>query len=166
MDTSSLIKLRKELHTLSQRVNPDKKIDIPLIIALDHGNTIVDEMNSCIMWDDENECFYSIELNNDVNDKLAQICPVRVRTFPYSAVMSLTARIDLITLMDFFDSKIDDGLTTEETKEKYRRYLMERNDPRTYAMGMPSPSTQKGEKEWGNGEGQIPILNPESFDSM
>lgn len=166
METSTVKALRKELHQLSQRVNPDKKIDIPIIIAIDHGNTVLDELNSCILWDDANEVFYSIEYNNDVNDKLGIICPVRIRAFHYSSIISLTARVDLNTLMDFFDTKIDDGLTSEETKEKYRRYLMDMKDPRSYFMGDPSPSTTKGPKEWGNDEGQIPILNPKSFDTL
>lgn len=145
MDKAKLIALRKELHQLTNiaRKNPDQKIDVPLIIAIDHGNTVIDEIDSCIMWDDDNEVLYSIEYNNNVNDKLYNICPMRIRAFQYSTIVSVTARADLNMLMDFFDSKISDGITNETTKEKYRKAYMDMRDPRTFAAGHPSPSTSK-----------------------
>jgi hypothetical protein len=145
MDKTKLIALRKELHQLTNiaRKNPDQKIDVPLIIAIDHGTTIIDEIDSCIMWDDDNEVLYSIEYNNNVNDKLYNICPMRIRAFQYSTIVSITARADLNMLMDFFDSKISDGITNETTKEKYRKAYMDMRDPRTFAAGHPSPSTSK-----------------------
>lgn len=145
MDKAKLIALRKELHQLTNiaRKNPDQKIDVPLIIAIDHGNTVIDEIDSCIMWDDDNEVLYSIEYNNNVNDKLYNICPMRIRAFQYSTIVSITARADLNMLMDFFDSKISDGITNETTKEKYRKAYMDMRDPRTFAAGHPSPSTSK-----------------------
>lgn len=145
MDKTKLIALRKELHQLTNiaRKNPDQKIDVPLIIAIDHGNTVIDEIDSCIMWDDDNEVLYSIEYNNNVNDKLYNICPMRIRAFQYSTIVSITARADLNMLMDFFDSKISDGITNETTKEKYRKAYMDMRDPRTFAAGHPSPSTSK-----------------------
>lgn len=145
MDKTKLIALRKELHQLTNiaRKNPDQKIDVPLIIAIDHGTTVIDEIDSCIMWDDDNEVLYSIEYNNNVNDKLYNICPMRIRAFQYSTIVSVTARADLNMLMDFFDSKISDGITNETTKEKYRKAYMDMRDPRTFAAGHPSPSTSK-----------------------
>lgn len=145
MDKTTVAALRKELHQLTNaaRANPDKKIDVPLIITIDHGNTVVDEINSCIMWDDTNEVMYSIEYNNDANDKLYDICPMRIRAFSYSAIMSITARADLNMLMDFFDAKITDGITNDSTKEKYRKAYMDMRNPRTFAAGHPSPSTSK-----------------------
>lgn len=145
MDKAKVIALRKELHQLTNiaRKNPDQKIDVPLIIAIDHGTTIIDEIDSCIMWDDDNEVLYSIEYNNNVNDKLYNICPMRIRAFQYSTIVSITARADLNMLMDFFDSKISDGITNESTKEKYRKAYMDMRDPRTFAAGHPSPSTSK-----------------------
>lgn len=145
MDKTKVIALRKELHQLTNiaRKNPDQKIDVPLIIAIDHGTTVIDEIDSCIMWDDDNEVLYSIEYNNNVNDKLYNICPMRIRAFQYSTIVSITARADLNMLMDFFDSKISDGITNESTKEKYRKAYMDMRDPRTFAAGHPSPSTSK-----------------------
>ena len=145
MDKTKLVALRKELHQLTNiaRKNPDQKIDVPLIVAIDHGNTVIDEIDSCIMWDDDNEVLYSIEYNNNVNDKLYNICPMRIRAFQYSTIVSITARADLNMLMDFFDSKISDGITNETTKEKYRKAYMDMRDPRTFAAGHPSPSTSK-----------------------
>ena len=145
MDKAKVIALRKELHQLTNiaRKNPDQKIDVPLIIAIDHGTTVIDEIDSCIMWDDDNEVLYSIEYNNNVNDKLYNICPMRIRAFQYSTIVSITARADLNMLMDFFDSKISDGITNETTKEKYRKAYMDMRDPRTFAAGHPSPSTSK-----------------------
>lgn len=145
MDKAKVIALRKELHQLTNiaRKNPDQKIDVPLIIAIDHGTTVIDEIDSCIMWDDDNEVLYSIEYNNNVNDKLYNICPMRIRAFQYSTIVSITARADLNMLMDFFDSKISDGITNESTKEKYRKAYMDMRDPRTFAAGHPSPSTSK-----------------------
>jgi hypothetical protein len=145
MDKATVVALRQELHQLTNvaRANPDKKIDVPLIIQIDHGNTVVDENNSCIMWDDSNEVFYSIEYNNDVNDKLYDICPMRIRAFQYSAIISITARTDLNMLMDFFDAKITDGITNDSTKEKYRKAYMDMRNPKTFAAGHPSPSTSK-----------------------
>lgn len=145
MDKTKVIALRKELHQLTNiaRKNPDQKIDVPLIIAIDHGTTVIDEIDSCIMWDDDNEVLYSIEYNNNVNDKLYDICPMRIRAFQYSTIVSITARADLNMLMDFFDSKISDGITNETTKEKYRKAYMDMRDPRTFAAGHPSPSTSK-----------------------
>lgn len=145
MDKATVVALRQELHQLTNvaRANPDKKIDVPLIIQIDHGNTVVDEINSCIMWDDSNEVFYSIEYNNDVNDKLYDICPMRIRAFQYSAIISITARTDLNMLMDFFDAKITDGITNDSTKEKYRKAYMDMRNPKTFAAGHPSPSTSK-----------------------
>lgn len=145
MDKATVVALRKELHQLTNaaRINPDKKIDVPLIIQIDHGNTVVDEINSCVMWDDTNEVMYSVEFNNDVNDKLYNICPIRIRAFQYSAIISITARADLNMLMDFFDSKIAENITNDATKEKYRKAYMDMRDPRTFAAGWPSPSTSK-----------------------
>lgn len=145
MDKATVVALRKELHQLTNvaRANPDKKIDVPLIITIDHGNTVVDEINSCIMWDDTNEVMYSIEFNNDVNDKLYDICAMRIRAFQYSAIISITARVDLNMLMDFFDAKISDGITNDSTKEKYRKAYMDMRNPKTFAAGHPSPSTSK-----------------------
>lgn len=145
MDKAKLVALRKELHQLTNiaRKNPDQKIDVPLIVAIDHGTTVIDEIDSCIMWDDDNEVLYSIEYNNNVNDKLYNICPMRIRAFQYSTIVSITARADLNMLMDFFDSKISDGITNETTKEKYRKAYMDMRDPRTFAAGHPSPSTSK-----------------------
>ncbi len=145
MDKAKLVALRKELHQLTNiaRKNPDQKIDVPLIIAIDHGTTVIDEIDSCIMWDDDNEVLYSIEYNNNVNDKLYNICPMRIRAFQYSTIVSITARADLNMLMDFFDSKISDGITNDTTKEKYRKAYMDMRDPRTFAVGHPSPSTSK-----------------------
>ena len=145
MDKTKVIALRKELHQLTNiaRKNPDQKIDVPLIVAIDHGTTVIDEIDSCIMWDDDNEVLYSIEYNNNVNDKLYNICPMRIRSFQYSTIVSITARADLNMLMDFFDSKISDGITNESTKEKYRKAYMDMRDPRTFAAGHPSPSTSK-----------------------
>lgn len=145
MDKTKVIALRKELHQLTNiaRKNPDQKIDVPLIVAIDHGTTVIDEIDSCIMWDDDNEVLYSIEYNNNVNDKLYNICPMRIRAFQYSTIVSITARADLNMLMDFFDSKISDGITNETTKEKYRKAYMDMRDPRTFAAGHPSPSASK-----------------------
>lgn len=145
MDKAKLVALRKELHQLTNiaRKNPDQKIDVPLIITIDHDTTVIDEIDSCIMWDDDNEVLYSIEYNNNVNDKLYNICPMRIRAFQYSTIMSITARADLNMLMDFFDSKISDGITNDTTKEKYRKAYMDMRDPRTFAAGHPSPSTSK-----------------------
>ena len=145
MDKAKLVALRKELHQLTNiaRKNPDQKIDVPLIVAIDHGTTVIDEIDSCIMWDDDNEVLYSIEYNNNVNDKLYNICPMRIRAFQYSTIVSITARADLNMLMDFFDSKISDGITNDTTKEKYRKAYMDMRDPRTFAAGHPSPSTSK-----------------------
>lgn len=145
MDKATVVALRKELHQLTNaaRANPDKKIDVPLIVTIDHGSTVVDEINSCIMWDDTNEVMYSIEFNNDVNDKLYNICPMRIRAFQYSAIISITARVDLNMLMDFFDAKISDNITNDSTKEKYRKAYMDMRNPKTFAAGHPSPSTSK-----------------------
>ncbi len=145
MDKATVVALRKELHQLTNaaRANPDKKIDVPLIIAIDHGTTVIDEINNCIMWDDDNEVLYSVEYNNDVNDKLYDICPMRIRAISYAVIVSITARADLNMLMDFFDAKISDGITNDSTKEKYRKAYMDMRNPRTFAAGHPSPSTSK-----------------------
>lgn len=145
MDKATVVALRKELHRLTNaaRANPDKKIDVPLIIAIDHGTTVIDEINSCIMWDDANEVLYSVEYNNDVNDKLYDICSMRIRAISYSTIVSITARVDLNMLMDFFDAKISDGITNDSTKEKYRKAYMDMRNPKTFAAGHPSPSTSK-----------------------
>lgn len=167
MDKATVVALRKELHQLTNadRANPDKKIDVPLIVTIDHGNTIVDEINSCIMWDDSSEVMYSIEFNNDVNDKLYNICPMRIRAFQYSAIISITARADLNMLMGFFDSKISDGITNDTTKEKYRKAYMDMRNPKTFAAGHPSPSTSKdlplNQVEKFNED--FPLMNPSTI---
>ena len=167
MDKSTVIALRKELHQLTNvaRKNPDQKIDVPLIIAIDHGTTIIDEINSCIMWDDSNEVLYSVEYNNDVNDKLYDICPMRIRAFSYATIVSITARADLNMLMDFFDSKISDSITNDATKEKYRKAYMDMRNPKTFAAGHPSPSTSKDlplhQVERFNED--LPLINPSAL---
>ena len=167
MDKATVVALRKELHQLTNadRANPDKKIDVPLIVTIDHGNTIVDEINSCIMWDDSSGVMYSVEFNNDVNDKLYDICPMRIRAFQYSAIMSITARADLNMLMGFFDSKISDGITNDTTKEKYRKAYMDMRNPKTFAAGHPSPSTSKdlplNQVEKFNED--FPLMNPSAI---
>lgn len=167
MDKATVIALRKELHQLTNvaRKNPDQKIDVPLIIAIDHGATVIDEINSCIMWDDSNEVLYSVEYNNDVNDKLYNICPMRIRAFSYATIVSITARADLNMLMDFFDSKISDSITNEATKEKYRKAYMDMRNPKTFAAGHPSPSTSKDlplhQVERFNED--LPLINPSAL---
>jgi len=155
MDQATVVALRQELHQLTNvaRANPDKKIDVPLIITIDHGTTVIDEINSCIMWDDSNQVLYSVEYNNDTNDKLYDICPMRIRAFSYTAIVSITARVDLNMLMDFFDSKISDDITNDTTKEKYRKAYMDMRNPKTFAAGHPSPSTSK----------DLPLNQVESF---
>lgn len=164
MDKANVIALRKELRHLEdvERKNSDKKIDVPLIIAIDHANTIIDEANSCIIWDDEKEILYSLELNNDVNDKFYDVCYMRVRAFEYSSIKSITARVDMLMTMNFFDDKISKNQTNESTKEKYHKFFMDRRDPKTYAAGAPSPTTMK-ETPIETFNEETPLINPKSI---
>lgn len=165
MDKATVIRLRKELHQMSSsdRANPEKKIDIPLMIMFDGPSVVIDEMTSCIIWDDANEALYSIEYNNDIHP-LGTICPMRVRAFSYDNIYSITARVDMNCLMNFFDSKIGDGLTTEETKKKYHALMQKMSDPNAYAMGMPSTTTTK--EEFIETSKDSPLLNPTAYNCL
>lgn len=164
MDKEKVIKLRKELHQMSSsdRKNPDKKIDIPLMVAFNGSAIVIDEMSSCILWDDDNEVVYSIEYNNDIHP-LGTICPMRVRCFQYENIYWIAGRVDMNCLMNFFDSKIKDGLTTEETKKKYHALMQKMSDPNSYAMGMPSTTTSKGPFELST---DSPLINPTSYNCL
>lgn len=152
MDKATVIALRKEFHHLTQdgRANSAegetsaKSIDIPLLISIDQGTIIIDEYTSCIIWDDDAEVVYSICANSESTDPLLTICPMRIKAFAYEVIMSISARVDLNCMMEFFDNKIADSLTSNATKERYRKLMMDMNDPRSYTMGQPSTTTTKG----------------------
>ena len=82
MTKENVIMLRKQLHHLVNEdrdvVNKDgkKSIHIPLLIRVNTSYPI-DEMNSYVIWDDENELLYSVEYNQDINN-LNIICPIIV----------------------------------------------------------------------------------------
>lgn len=148
MDKEDVMRLRKELHHLAP-ADRDKKdkdgnttINIPLIIRV-NTSYYIDEMDSCVIWDDDNEILYSIEYNNDTTDPLKIICPMQIKAYPYSSIELIAARVDKHTLDSFLGTMVERGLTSNAVRERYRQQMQEISDPRAYLMGQPSTTTEK-----------------------
>lgn len=147
MTKENVIMLRKQLHHLVNEdrdiINKDgkKSIHIPLLIRVNTSYPI-DEMNSYVIWDDENELLYSVEYNQDINN-LNIICPMAIRVFEYSSIEMIEARTDKLTTENFFDQMIARGLTSKRIKDRCSKFLQDMTNEHTYAMGMPSTTTVK-----------------------
>jgi hypothetical protein len=154
MTKEQVIFLRKELHHLSQpdrdQVEKDKDgnetenitINIPLVIRI-NTSYLIDEMTSCVIWDDNNELIYAFETNNEPSGPLNQICPMYVRVYPYSSIEQISARLDKNCSMNFLNGKKDLGLTTQATCDRYAEQISKIYDDRSYIMGQPSTTTEK-----------------------
>lgn len=148
MKKEDVIRIRKELHHLSNadRDQLDKDgnrtINIPLIVRVNTSYNI-DEMTSCVIWDDTNEIIYVVEYNNDTTDPLNTICNMQIKAFPYSSIEMISARADKLTLDKFFEDKVKLGLTSEAVRKHYNRLMQEISDPRSYVSTGPYSSTEK-----------------------
>lgn len=166
MTKENVIKVRKQLHHL---VNADrdqtdeagnKTISIPLVIRI-NTSYLVDEMSCCVLWDDDNEILYSVELNQEPSGPLNHICPMCVKAYPYESIEVIYARLDRITLDNFFEEAVAKGLTSEATRKRYYDQMEKIYDPNTYVMGIESATTEK--------RGLTPddvILNRESYKTL
>ena len=148
MEKEDVMRIRKELHHLApaDRDKTDRDgnrtINIPLIIRV-NTSYLIDEMTCCVIWDDDNEILYSVEYNNASDDPLRNICPMTVKAYPYSSIELIQARLDRLTLDNFFNQMVGRGLTSNEVRERYNKQVADIYDPETYMMGAPSPTTEK-----------------------
>lgn len=148
MEKNEVVRLRQMMHHLypsDRRINnPDgaATIHIPLIIRV-NTSYYIDEANCCVIWDDEHEILHSVEYNNESTDPFRDICPMVIKSYPYSSIELISARVDAQCLDKFFEQMVNKGLVSNSTRERYIRQLVETYDPATYLMG-ESPSTKKG----------------------
>lgn len=154
MTKNQVISLRKELHHLSQsdrdQIEKDKDgnetgnktINIPLVIRI-NTSYLIDEMTSCVIWDDENEIIYALETNNEPSGPLNHICPMYLRAYPYASIEQISARLDKNCTMNFLNSKKNLGLTTQATCDRYAEQMTKIYDDHSYMMGQPSTTTEK-----------------------
>lgn len=148
MDKASIIKLRKELHHLcaADRDQKDKDgnttINIPIVLCM-NNEYLLDEMDCCVIWDDDNEVVYGLFPNTGEPGPLNTICPMVVRAYDYEMIQWMQARVDKNCTMRFLKSKLDAGLTSQAVLDRYNKQLTEINEPESYMMGQPSPTTEK-----------------------
>lgn len=154
MTKEQVIALRKELHHLSKadRDQPEKDkdgnptgnttINIPLVIRI-NTSYVVDEMSSCVIWDDTNALFYALNINQEQSGPLNNICPMMVSVYPYESVETIQARLDKNTTMNLLNAKKTAGLTTQVVCDRYNEQLQKIYDDRSYLMGQPSTTTDK-----------------------
>lgn len=166
MTLEQVKKLRAELHHLAQasRDKTDKEgnltINIPLIIQV-NTSFHVDEMESCVIWDDDNELLYSMEYNNSTTAPLSKICPMQVKAYPYSEINFIGCRLDKNTTLQFLNSKLAEGLTSKSVIEKYTEYLEDINNARWYSMGDQSETTEKRSLKPDD-----KMINPNSYETI
>lgn len=150
MTLENVKKIRKELHHLVNADrdqfddNGNRTISIPLVIRV-NTSYLIDEMTCCVLWDDENEIIYSVELNMEQSGPLNTICPMCVKAYPYESIECIYARLDRLTLDNFFKGAVEKGITTEAVRKRYFDQVEKIYDPRTYVMGQPSITTEKRE---------------------
>lgn len=154
MTKEQVISLRKEFHHLSQpdrdQVERDRNgnetgnitINVPLVVRV-NTSYLLDEMTSCIIWDDDNEIIYALETNNEPAGPLNYICPMYVRAYSYESIEQISARLDKMCTMNFLNAKKDAGLTTQATCDRYNEQLTKIYDDHSYMMGQPSKTTEK-----------------------
>lgn len=148
MEKSKVMEIRKRFHHLCNAdrdikdSNGNATINIPLVIRV-NTSYLIDEMTCCVLWDDDQEILYSIELNLEPSGPLNNICPMCVKAYPYESIEVIYARLDRTCLDKFFEYAVGKGLTTEETRKRYFDQMTAIYDPMTYAMGMQSTTTEK-----------------------
>ena len=154
MTKTQVIALRKEFHHLvkADRDQPEldkdgeetgnTTINIPLVIRTD-ASYLIDEMTSCVIWDDTNEILYALETNMEPSGPLNYICPMYVRAFSYESIENISARLDKNTTMNFLNAKKTSGLTTQVVCDRYMEQMQKIYDDRSYLMGQPSTTTDK-----------------------
>ena len=168
MTKENVIKLRRELHHLcaADRDQTDedgnRTINIPLMIRVNTSYQI-DEMSSCVIWDDDNEIVYSIEMNNEPSGPLNTICPMSVHAFPYASIEIIGARLDKLTLDAFLSNMVSLGLTSNAVRKRYFNQMQGIQDETNYLMGDPSKSTTKGGSDYSKDN---PILDKEAYKTL
>lgn len=154
MTKEQVIALRRELHhlvkadrdqpelTKDQQKTGNITINIPLVIRV-NTSYLIDEMSSCVIWDDTNEVLYALTTNMEPSGPLNSICPMMVSAYSYASIETIQARLDKNCTMNFLNAKKDAGLTTQVVCDRYMEQMQKIYDDRSYLMGQPSTTTEK-----------------------
>lgn len=140
MTKEQIIKIRKQLHNLPGK---ERGMMLPISILGANTNYVWSEADSCFMWDDDNEILYIVMPNNTYNSVDNRLYPMQVKTICYNEITVMSAPVDRLCLDRFMEDMVDRGLTNEETRKRYFEDMTKLFDLNTYAMGDPSPTTEK-----------------------
>lgn len=141
MTKAQVIALRKELHHLPGQ---DRQQNLPLRVMGPTTNYWWDESTALFMWDDDAEILYIVCPNTIQTSTCDErLFPMSVITLNYEAITFIEAPLDRHSLDKLLESKVTDGLTNQDTRDRYFKQMTDLFDDRTYFMGMPSPTTEK-----------------------
>lgn len=158
MKKSTVIALRKEFKYLpGQGSKRDDGARLPIRIMGPTSNYSFSEVDCCLIWDDDAEIVY-IVMPNTVHTQTtdSRAYPMSILAMEYEAITFMSTVCARNELDYFLSTKEADSLVDAETRQMYYDSLTALNDPRSYAMGMPSPSTSK--RQLNPGEG---VINPD-----
>lgn len=145
MKKQTVIALRKELKYLPGQGS--KRADgarLPIRVVGPNANYAFSEAECCFIWDDDNEVLYIVMPNSVHTQTLdSRSYPMCILTMDYESITFMSTVCARNELDYFLSTKETDGLVDAETRKMYYDSLTALNDPRSYAMGMPSPSTSK-----------------------
>lgn len=141
MKKDLVIKIRKELHNLPGK---ERGVALPITIMGPTTNYHYSETDCCFIWDDTNGIVYIVTPNSEHTHTLdSRVYPMVVVTLDYDDISFMYVPVDRLCLDNFLKSKVNDGLTNEETRKRYFKDMTDLFDERTYFMGQPSPTTEK-----------------------
>lgn len=141
MTKETVIKLRKEFHNLPGK---DRGVVLPIRIMGPTTSYSFSEAECCFIWDDDNEVVYIVMPNTvHTNTIDSRLYPMSILTMDYDAITFMSVAVDRLCLDNFFEDKVNKGLTNEKTRKRYFKDMTDIFDDRTYLMGQPSPTTEK-----------------------
>jgi hypothetical protein len=158
MKASTVIALRKELKYLPGQGKPRSDgARLPIRIVGPNTNYAFSEADCCFIWDDDNEVVYIVMPNTVHTQTLdSRSYPMSILAMEYDAIQFMSTVCARNELDYFLSTKESDSLVGSETRKRYFQDLTDLNDPRSYAMGMPSPTTEKRDLEPGD-----EVINPD-----
>lgn len=145
MTKQQVIALRKELHHLPRdNGSADRGQNLPIRVMGPTTNYWWDESTSCFIWDDDAEILYIVCPNSIPTATCdSRLFPMSIITLNYEAITFMEVPVDRLSLDRFFEDKVTQGLTNDDTRKRYFKQMTDLYDERTYFMGQPSPTTEK-----------------------
>lgn len=141
MTKETVMKLRKEFHNLPGK---ERGVALPIRIMGPTTSYSFSEAECCFIWDDDNEVVYIVMPNTvHTNTIDSRLYPMSILTMDYDAITFMSVAVDRLCLDNFFEDKVNKGLTNEKTRKRYFKDMTDIFDDKTYLMGQPSPTTEK-----------------------